>query len=193
MAHLASSPSPRPDVLWLATFNGQQNGNTSQHLACFDGGNFILGGTVLGRQDIVEFGLDLVAGCHEAYISTATGIAPEVWSWNTSAIPKKQNDFYQNNGFWISDSKYILRPEVMESYYYAYQVTKNPQYQSWAWDAFQSITAATQTSTGFSEIADVNTVGGGKKLNVQDSFLFAEVLKYAYLIQAPVSTLFQSS
>jgi hypothetical protein len=32
-------------------------------LTCFDGGSFILGGTVLDRQDFIDFGLELVDGC----------------------------------------------------------------------------------------------------------------------------------
>lgn len=36
--------------------------------------------------------------------------------------------------------------------------------------------------SGYSEILNVNAEGGGGFSNFQDSFLFAEVLKYAYLI-----------
>ena len=40
---------------------------------------------------------------------------------------------------------------------------------------------------GFSEISDVNAANGGSFDNLQESFLFAEVMKYSYLIHAPVS------
>ena len=60
-------------------------------------------------------------------------------------------------------------------------------YQDWAWDAFLAINATTRTGQGFSAISDVNAAKGGSFLNVQESFLFAEVLKYSYLIHAPVS------
>ena len=60
-------------------------------------------------------------------------------------------------------------------------------YQDWAWDAFVAINATTRTGQGFSAISDVNAAKGGSFLNVQESFLFAEVLKYSYLIHVPVS------
>ena len=59
-------------------------------------------------------------------------------------------------------------------------------YQDWAWDAFVAINATTRVGNGFSEISDVNAVNGGSFGNLQESFLFAEVMKYSYLIHAPV-------
>ena len=63
----------------------------------------------------------------------------------------------------------------------------NTTYQDWAWEAFVAINATTRVGQGFSEINDVNVAGGGGFTNIQESFLFAEVLKYSYLIHAPVS------
>ena len=59
-------------------------------------------------------------------------------------------------------------------------------YQDWAWDAFLAINATTRIRQGFSAISDVNAANGGSFENVQESFLFAEVMKYSYLIHAPV-------
>ena len=50
-----------------------------------------------------------------------------------------------------------------------------------------AINATTRTGQGFSSISDVNAANGGSFDNVQESFLFAEVMKYSYLIHAPVS------
>ena len=60
-------------------------------------------------------------------------------------------------------------------------------YQDWAWEAFVAINATTRVGQGFSEISDVNAANGGSFDNVQESFLFAEVMKYSYLIHAPVN------
>ena len=144
---------------------------------------------MLRRQDYIDFGLAIVNGCHDTYASTLTKIGPESFSWNTTNIPANQTAFYAANGFWITNAQYILRPEVIESYYYAYQITHDPKYQDWAWDAFVAINATTRTGSGFTEINDVNAPAGGGFRNFQDSFLFAEVMKYSYLIQAPVSIL----
>ena len=185
--YLKSNPSSRPDLTFLASYNNHTLVNSSEHLTCFDGGNFLLGGTVLDRQDYIDFGLDLVNGCHDTYNSTLTGIGPEIFSWNTTELPPEDQTFYDANGFYITDSIYDLRPEVIESYYYAFRITGNSMYQDWAWDAFVAINATTRVGKGFSAISDVNASNGGEFLNDQESFLFAEVLKYSYLIHAPVS------
>lgn len=52
-----------------------------------------------------------------------------------------------------------------------------------------AINSTCRVGTGFSSIADVNVQGGGGFKNEQESFFLAEVMKYSYLIQAPVSTL----
>ncbi|KAH7070525.1 glycoside hydrolase [Paraphoma chrysanthemicola] len=182
--YLASHPSSRPDITFLAAFNGRTLDLTSQHLACFDGGNFILGGQVLARQDYIDFGLELVNGCHETYTSTATRIGPEIFSWNTARLPANQAAFYNASGFYITNPSYALRPEVIESYYYAYRATGDTKYQDWAWDAFVAVNATTRVGSGYSSIRNVNVAGGGGFTDFQESFWFAEVLKYSYLIQS---------
>jgi mannosyl-oligosaccharide alpha-1,2-mannosidase len=186
--HLASHPSSRPDLTYLAVYDGHGLGNTSQHLACFAGGSFLLGGAVLGRQGFVDFGLALTDACHHTYRSDLTGIGPETFSWDTARLPADQTPFYRRHGFWIASSLYDLRPEVLESLYYAYRVTKDPKYQDWAWDAFVAINATTRTASGFGHVTDVNAARGGTAGDNQESFLFAEVMKYAYLIHAPVGS-----
>ena len=66
------------------------------------------------------------------------------------------------------------------------RATGNQMYRDWAWDAFVAINATTRVGSGFSSINNVNVAGGGGFQNVQESFLFAEVMKYSYLIQSPV-------
>ena len=65
----------------------------------------------------------------------------------------------------------------------------NQTYRDWAWDAFVAINSTCRVGHGFSSITDVNAPGGGSFSNEQESFLFAEVMKYSYLIQTPVSFL----
>lgn len=94
--------------------------------------------------------------------------------------------FCNQNGFYITDPLYDLRPEVIESFYYAYRITGNTTYQDWAWDAFVAINATCRVGAGFSSMNNVSESGAGGFANEQESFLFAEVLKYSYLIHAPV-------
>ncbi|GAB7348878.1 hypothetical protein MBLNU459_g7579t1 [Dothideomycetes sp. NU459] len=180
--YLASHPSTRPDLTFLAEFNGTSLIDDGEHLTCFDGGNFILGGLVLNETKYIDFGLSLVAGCEDTYNSTLTGIGPETFSWNATTVPANQTAFFDKAGFYITDGSYILRPEVIESFYYAYRATGDRLYQDWAWNAFVAINATCRVGSGFSEVSDVDAEGGGTKLNFQDSFLFAEVMKYSFLI-----------
>lgn len=166
-------------------------------VACFDGGNFILGGLTLDQPRYTQFGLDLVSACHDTYTQTTTGIGPEVFRWQDSKLPANasnnpgppddQADFYKRAGFWIDSGAYVLRPEVIESYYYAYRATGDPKYQEWAWDAFLHINETCRVGSGYSSINDVNAPDGGGFSDFQESFWFAEVLKYSYLIHAEVS------
>lgn len=123
MKYLKSHPTSHPDLTFLATYNNGSYGLTSQHLTCFDGGSFLLGGTVLNRRDLIDFGLDLVDGCHNTYSETVTGIGPEQFGWDSNAVPADQKDFYEEAGFYVMNGAYILRPEVIESIYYAYRIT----------------------------------------------------------------------
>ncbi|KAL2838035.1 glycoside hydrolase [Aspergillus pseudoustus] len=185
MKYLASHPSPRQDLVFVANYNEHQYSFVSGHLTCFDGGSFLLGGTVLGRQDFTDFGLQLVASCHETYNATVTGIGPESFSWDPSKVPAAQRDLYEQSGFFITGGSYILRPEVIESFYYAWRVTGNEEYREWVWNAFTSINKYCRTGSGFAGISDVNAANGGNQLDNQESFIFAEVLKYVYLTFAP--------
>lgn len=237
-------------------------------MACFAGGNFLLGGLVLGQQKYIDFGLELTAGCHDTYISDSTRIGPEVFDWIPSTcltngsyfsspvgkrngppkpnahkakrgehhynheiyhtltetyapaptvvndiddaacaatdacdqatateeapvayttncvVPVSESAFYQNSGFYVTVDSYDLRPETMESYYYAYRITGDPKYQEWAWDAFLAINTTARIGSGFSAFSGVNSNSVSYGDN-QESFFFAEVMKYAYLIHAP--------
>ncbi|KAL4895738.1 putative mannosyl-oligosaccharide alpha-1,2-mannosidase 1B [Aspergillus ambiguus] len=181
MQHLASHPSTRPDLTFLASYDNGNLGLSSQHLTCFDGGSFLLGGTVLDNDDYINFGLDLVKACHETYNATLTGIGPESFAWDANSVPSSQKALYEKAGFYIQSGAYILRPEVIESFYYAYRITGQEQYREWIWNAFLSINKYCRTSSGFSGLTNVNAANGGSQDDNQESFLFAEVMKYVYL------------
>ncbi|KAK5662016.1 hypothetical protein OQA88_10127 [Cercophora sp. LCS_1] len=194
MKYLISRPKGREDLLYVAMWNGKELEFVGQHLACFNGGNFILGGLTLDETEYINFGLDLVDSCRNTYISTATNIGPEIFRWQDSVLPEdasnnppppaNQTAFFKASGFWFESAYYVLRPEVIESYYYAYRATGDPKYQEWAWDAFLAINETCRAGSGYSSIENVNRPFGGRHTDFQESFWFAEVLKYSYLIHA---------
>ena len=81
----------------------------------------------------------------------------------------------------ISDRRYILRPEAIESVFILYRITGNTTLQDAAWRMFQAIEKHTRTSIANSAISDV-TVSEPPKDNRMESFWLAETLKYFYLI-----------
>jgi len=168
-------------LTFVAEYNGQQLSLNEGHLTCFIGGNFLLGGTVLNNSKYTKFGLKMTESCHATYADTASHIGPEGFSWDATQVPADQAAFFAKNGFYITNAGYDLRPEVIESYYHAYKLTGNQKYQDWVWNAFVAINKTCRTDSGFSSIDNVNAVDGGKKTNLQESFWFAEVMKYTYL------------
>jgi mannosyl-oligosaccharide alpha-1,2-mannosidase len=189
MRNMASHPIPGlNNITFMQSWQAdKRKGNFSQHLTCFDGGNILLGGQVLGRRDFLRFGRHLVEGCHHTYASTTTKIGPEAFSWWSAEDTSKKPPYFK-----VESSAYVLRPEVIESYYHAYRITGNPKYQDYAWEAFQAIEKYCRAEFGYSAINNVNVVGDDAAIkrnwrNEQESFWFAETLKYSYLIQVDVS------
>ncbi len=84
---------------------------------------------MLKEQKYIDFGLSLVESCENTYSQTLTGIGPEGFAWDASTVPTDQQEFYERAGFYITAGAYVLRPEVIESFYYAYRATGNRIYQ----------------------------------------------------------------
>jgi mannosyl-oligosaccharide alpha-1,2-mannosidase len=182
LQYLLQPMSVDPTAMFVAEYNSATSLRQSQgHLTCFIGGNLILGGEVLGRPDIKAAGLYLTKGCRMTYASTLSGIGPERWSWDNSSVPEQYKAFYETAGYYPTVTSYDLRPEVVESYYHAFKLTGNATYKDWAWEAFVAIHNACWTDCGYSAIFDVTARDGGKKNDFQESFWFAEVLKYLFL------------
>ena len=167
---------------FVAEFDGGALRAEEDHLACFMGGNLALGGTLLGRPDITAAGLRITAGCHDTYARAPAGLGPERWSWDAAAVPPRYAEFFAVNGWYPLATEYHLRPEVVESYYYAYRLTGDPMYREWAWEAFQAMNRCCRTPSGYSGINNVMLPTGGHMTDFQESFWFAEVLKYLWLI-----------
>lgn len=142
----------------------------------------LLGGMVTDNQTLIDFGLSIADTGGAVYRSTLTGLGGEYVGWTTDC---KDADWTTScnadNSMHLTSGEFKLRPEVIETWYHAYRATKNSKYREWVWDAFQAIEKYCKTETGYSAIQDVNLPEGGKKLDQQESFLFAELFKYVYL------------
>ncbi|CAF0871281.1 unnamed protein product [Brachionus calyciflorus] len=149
------------------------------HLACFSGGLLALTSKETDNMDAetkkvyLDLGANITNTCHESYIRTPTHIGPEAFHFerpDQEAYSLKQNEKY-----------YILRPETFESYFYLWRLTKDNKYREWAWDAVQAIEKYCRTDAGYSGLKDVYEQNPVQD-DVQQSFFFAETLKYLYLI-----------
>ncbi|KLO09026.1 glycoside hydrolase family 47 protein [Schizopora paradoxa] len=182
------------DHVYLADFD--DDGlirHIGSHLACFHGGNWLLGGKLLNNNTIVDVALDLVDACWNTYQSTATGIGPETFAWISSdgnftggdAPAASDLQFYKEHGFYIFNggSDYILRPEVLESNFYAWRVTGDIKYQQRAAAAAQSFQKFLTINGGFSGLNNVDSTAtdADARIDDQESFFFAEVMKYLFL------------
>jgi mannosyl-oligosaccharide alpha-1,2-mannosidase len=173
---------------YLADYDESTILHVGSHLACFYGGNWLLGGKLLNNQTIVDYGLKLTDACWNTYQSTLTGIGPETFAFisedgaNTGgdAPTVDQLAFYKQHGFYITGADYYLRPEVLESNFYAWRVTGNIMYLNRAASAIESFNKYLPTTVGYAGIWDV-TSANSAKINDMESFWFAEVLKYLYL------------
>jgi mannosyl-oligosaccharide alpha-1,2-mannosidase len=156
-----------------------------ESLSWFAGGNFILGGMVTNNKTLLNFGLSVADTAGAIYNMTATGLGPEFVEWEPECY-SAEADCDPLKSIRLADTSYKSRPEVVETWYYAYRATRDPKYREWSWAAFEAMNKYCKTESGFSALSDVNAIDGGSKVDLQESFVFAEVLKYVYLIFAEV-------
>ncbi|KAG9761562.1 alpha-1,2-mannosidase, partial [Aureobasidium melanogenum] len=178
---IGSHPYGHPEWTLLPFWNGPILRNQMESLSWFAGGNFILGGMVTNNQTLVDYGLSIADAAGAIYNSTQTGLGGEFVTWDTNCEASENDSCDSINSFHISDGRFRLRPEVLETWYYAYRATKNEKYRDWSWAAFEAINRYCRTDSGFSSLTNVDAAKGGSKGDVQESFVFAEVMKYVYL------------
>ncbi|EUC64241.1 mannosyl-oligosaccharide alpha-1,2-mannosidase [Rhizoctonia solani AG-3 Rhs1AP] len=178
-----------PDLLYLGDYTGGRVRHISSHLACFHGGNWIMGGRLTGNDTIVQYGLRLTDACWNTYEKTGTGIGPEVFAYvgsdgsYTGTSPSTSDlEFYQNNGFYVYNgyAYYDLRPEVLESNFYAWRATGDIKYFNRAVTGLESIKKYCRPGVGVAGINDVRSTNSSY-IDHTESFFFAEVIKYIYL------------
>lgn len=85
----------------------------------------------------------------------------------------------------MTQSDYILRPEVLESNFYAWRVTGDTKYLDRAMNAVDGFNQHLTANNAFAGLRDVNSVESAK-INGMESFWFAEVLKYLFVGNSPL-------
>ncbi|KAK2596646.1 hypothetical protein QQS21_006267 [Conoideocrella luteorostrata] len=84
----------------------------------------------------------------------------------------------------LGDSRYILRPEAIESVFIMYRVTGDRKWQEKAWEMWKAIDNLTSTKLANSAVKDMNPEDGQpvEMADSMESFWLGETLKYFYLI-----------
>ena len=119
--------------------------------------------------------MELAFAVIHRYAGSKTGIGPEIIRFRNGKID------YASHG---SDNQYILRPEVIESYFYLNKLTGDPTYREWGWEAFQAIERFCKTDAAYGGLENVNRKHGHVD-DKMESFFMAETLKYLYLLFDP--------
>lgn len=166
------------NLTYFGEFKSNRLDKKMDHLACFSGGLLALTSSIksLSKEEqnhYFDLAKRITHTCHESYIRTPTRLGPEAFHFERSeqeAMAVKNEEKY-----------YILRPEVIEAYFYLWRFTKDEKYRDWAWDAAQALEKHCRTENGYSGIKDVYDPTAVKD-DVQQTFLFAETFKYLFLI-----------
>ena len=103
--------------------------------------------------------------------------------WMKNGIEPEEFDYQKNE---IVHAGYPLRPEIVESTYYLYHYTKNPEYLLKGTTMWNDFVKYCRTDEGYAALKSVVTK---EKSDSMQSFLFAETFKYFYLLFAPPRTL----
>ncbi|KAH7148786.1 glycoside hydrolase [Dactylonectria macrodidyma] len=164
--------------------------NEMQHLTCFVGGTYGLAGKLLSRDDLVELGSRLTAGCVWAYDSFPTNIMPEIAE--LKACPSidgecryeelKPKSSQLPPGFTrVRDARYLLRPEAIESVFYMWRITGDEIWRDAAWRMWEGIVKEAENDLAFASVSDVRYEGSTQD-DAMETFWMSETLKYFWLI-----------
>ena len=103
--------------------------------------------------------------------------------WNLYGIEPETLDYKTMR---VIAGSYHLRPEIVESTYYLYHYTGNPEYRRMGEKMFDDFVKYCRVDSGYAALADVVTK---QQLDEMQSFVLAETFKYFYLLFASPETL----
>ena len=164
--------TPKDDNILMAgtvTVSGHKNSMLAEmeHLTCFVGGTYGLAGKLLAREDYIDLGSRLTNGCVWAYDAFETNIMPEnselmpcdnldgPCPYDSRKVPKERAKKLPEGFVRVRDSKYMLRPEAIESVFYMWRITGDHTWREAAWRMWEGIVKETETEVAFATIKDV--------------------------------------
>lgn len=187
----------------------------TEHLGCFAGGMFGLASRVFNQPSDFAIGEALTNGCVWAYQASPLGLMPETYTalpcplmngsaceFNSStweedkknpahchASDCSNNDNFPEGIVSVSDARYLLRPEAIESVFYYWRMTGNEYWRDIGWEMFKAVRKHTRSSYAHASVENVMKEPdpeeyGGRAIqrDEMESFWFGETLKYFYLL-----------
>jgi hypothetical protein len=103
--------------------------------------------------------------------------------WNLFSIEPETLDYKTMR---VVAGSYHLRPEIVESTYYLYHFTGDPEYRQMGRKMFEDFVKYCRTDSGYAALADVISK---QQRDEMESFVLAETFKYFYLLFASPETL----
>ena len=103
--------------------------------------------------------------------------------WNLYGIEPETLDYKTMQ---VVARSYHLRPEIIESTYYLYHYTGDPEFRRMGEEMFDDFVKYCRAEAGYTALADVISK---QPLDEMQSFVLAETFKYFYLLFAPPETL----
>ena len=98
--------------------------------------------------------------------------------WNLYDIEPETLDYKTMQ---VVAGSYHLRPEIVESTYYLYHFTGDPEYRQMCKKMFDDFVKYCRTNSGYAALADVTSK---QQRDEMESFVLAETFKYFYLLFA---------
>lgn len=122
--------------------------------------------------------------CVAMYNSTASGLSSDeyqvVLEKEEVQVQKRPSSRWEDlipTGL----TKYILRPETVESLYVMYAKTRNPVFREWGWQIWSTIKKRCKGRYGFADLRNVDNANS--ELDDRgETFFYSETMKYLYLL-----------
>ncbi|CAG9863645.1 unnamed protein product [Phyllotreta striolata] len=162
-------------LMYFAELKFDRPEHKMDHLACFSGGLLGLASKTLNNEvssKYMKVAGEITRTCHESYDRTPTKLGPESFRFTEGSEARALK---------TSEKYYILRPEVIETYFYMWRLTKDNKYRDWGWEAVQALEKHCRVPGGYTGLKNVYA-DEPQQDDVQQSFFLAETLKYLYLL-----------
>jgi mannosidase alpha-like ER degradation enhancer 2 len=158
-----------PETLGGALWYGQVDMNSGRHT-----------GSEYGALEAFFPGLLAYSG-HVARARRLQASSFAMWSVNGA-----EPDSYDYRAARVTDPRYPLRPEIVESTWYLYRMTGDAYYRAMGARLFADLKRCCRTADGYAALSDVTT---HTQADEMPSFVLAETFKYFYLLFSPPATL----